>query len=471
MSRRILLINANRCTVPDPVFPLGLAQLNGALTRAGYYCIWLDALADSTVFEDRIINARPDFVGVSVRNIDDVLIRKQQTFVGDLKSLTLEVRRLTKCPIIIGGSGFSIFPRELMESADADFGIVGEGEGALPALLVALENGKDYQSIPGLVFRRNGQVCINASRPDLADSELSAEDWPERVANYYLNTSGTLNVQTQRGCAFHCCYCTYPVIEGRLHRRRSPESVASEFKHRQRLGAKYIFVVDSVFNSSLRHVTEVCEALIKSEVKIPWGCFLRPQGLSRELMHLMARSGLAHIEFGSDSFCDEVLQAYHKAFGFEDILLASELAREEKIDYCHYLIAGGPGETYATLCRSFENSRRLRDAVIMAVVGMRIYPGTELLQRAVTEGRIAPDADLLAPAYYLAAGLDQQETFRLLEEFARRSANWIVGDPEPAYTRFVGRLRGRGVVGPLWSYLSMIQHIRPQELAAPREGS
>ena len=193
-------------------------------------------------------------------------------------------------------------------------------------------------------------------------------------------------MQTQRGCGLRCCYCTYPVIEGRRHRRRPPELVAEEFEQLQRLGAKYVFIVDSIFNSSARHVTEVCEALLRRKVKLSWGCFLRPQGLTADLIKLMARAGLSHIEFGSDSFCDEVLAAYQKDFTFDDILRSSELARREHVDCCHFLICGGPGESRETLARSFANSQQLQGAVIMAVVGMRIYPGTHLFERAISEG-------------------------------------------------------------------------------------
>jgi radical SAM superfamily enzyme YgiQ (UPF0313 family) len=469
MSSRILLINANRCTTPDPVFPLGLVHLNAALRRAGHQSVWLDGLSDADDFEQKVRDSRPDFVGISLRNIDDVLIRKRETFFAELAPLTAELRRFTKCPIILGGSGFSIFPRELFELAGADFGIIGEGETALLRLIAALEAGTDSSNIPGLVFRHEGRTIVNPPSANSLSDSLSAADWPTRVAAHYLTTGGTLNLQTQRGCSFRCCYCTYPVIEGRQHRRRSGEMVASEFEQLQGLGAKYVFMVDSVFNSSPAHVAEICEGLVRRKMKIPWGCFLRPQGLSRDLMHLMTGAGLAHIEFGSDSFCDEVLSAYQKGFTFEDILLSSELARQAGIDFCHYLIAGGPGETQSTLVRSFENSRRLAEAIIMAVVGMRIYPGTELFERAVGEGRISRDADLLAPVYYLSPGLQQDEVFRQLQEFAQRSPNWVVGDPEPSYTKLVARLRQRGIVGPLWSYLSMIQHIRPKELASGLE--
>jgi radical SAM superfamily enzyme YgiQ (UPF0313 family) len=96
-------------------------------------------------------------------------------------------------------------------------------------------------------------------------------------------------------------------------------------------------------------VAETCEAILRTGSKIPSGCFLRPRGLTPELMKLMGRAGLAHIEFGTDSFCDEVLAAYHKDFTFDDALHSSELAHQERIDYCHYLICGGPGETLETM--------------------------------------------------------------------------------------------------------------------------
>ena len=465
MSCRILLLSANRCSAPDPVFPLGLAHLSAALRQAGHECSWFDSLADAPRLPEALRAQRPDYVAISLRNIDDVLIRKQETFFNELAALTETVRRDSGCPVILGGSGFSIFPNTLLELAGADFGIAGEGETGLVALLHALETGGDLHRVPGLVFRDRGHVRLNPPAPAPLDWRLTEPDRPEPLVAHYLRTGGMLNLQTQRGCAFRCCYCTYPLIEGRHHRRRPAELVAEDFAQLQRLGAKYAFIVDSVFNSSPRHVTEICEAILRRNLKLPWGCFLRPQGLTPELMRLMARAGLTHIEFGSDSFCDEVLAAYHKDFTFDQILQASELAGRERIDFCHFLIAGGPGETRATLEHGYRNSLLLKDAVFMAVVGMRIYPGTHLFERAVAEGRVRRDEDLLKPAYYISPGLEAEEIFSLLQDFARRSPNWIVGDPDPAYERLVARLRQRGIVGPLWSYFSMLQRLQPQALA------
>jgi radical SAM superfamily enzyme YgiQ (UPF0313 family) len=461
MPSRVLLISANRCTTPDPVFPLGLACLNAALRKAGHQTTWLDQLMDADDLDTVLDNYRPDFVGISVRNIDDVLIRTQETFFDDAVSLSTRIQQRTNCPIIVGGSGFSLFPQRLLELTGADYGICGEGENAFVSLIAALEAGEDVSAVPGSVFRKNGTIVVNPAAVSPLVGTLEENDRPAALTARYLQTSSTLNLQTQRGCRFRCCYCTYPLVEGRRHRRREPEAVAAELEQLQRLGARYVCVVDSIFNSCATHVTETCEAILRRNVKVSWGCFLRPQGLSPELMKLMARAGLTHAEFGSDSFCDEVLKAYQKDFTFEDILNCSDLARREGIGVCHFIISGGPGETEATLRESFRNSQRLSDAVIMAVAGMRIYPGTALFARAVSEGQVHPETDLLRPTYYFAPGLTEQSVRAQFQEFANLPPNWIIGDPPPAYRNLVERLRRRGIVGPLWGYFSMLQRLGP----------
>jgi radical SAM superfamily enzyme YgiQ (UPF0313 family) len=461
MPRRVLLISANRCTTPDPVFPLGLACLNAALRQARHETVWLDQLVDADRLDAVLDSFRPNLVGISVRNIDDVLIRTQETFFDDAVSLSARIRQRTNCPIIVGGSGFSLFPQQLLELIGADYGICGEGENALVSLIAALDAGGDVSALPGCVFRKNGGIVVNPAAVSPRVGTLEGLDRPAALTTHYLQTSGTLNLQTQRGCRFRCCYCTYPLVEGRRHRRREPEAVAAELAQLQSLGARYVCVVDSIFNSCPAHVIETCEAILRRNLKVSWGCFLRPQGLSPELMKLMARAGLTHAEFGSDSFCDEVLEAYQKDFTFEDILTSSELARREGVGVCHFIISGGPGETGATLRESFGNSQRLSDAVIMAVAGMRIYPGTALFARAVAEGQVRPETDLLRPTYYFAPGLTEESVRAQLQEFARLPPNWIIGDPPPAYRNLVERLRHRGIVGPLWGYFSMLQRLGP----------
>lgn len=458
---RLLLVSVNRCEHPYPVFPLGLSHLDAALHAAGHETRWLDLnVAGCDALTAVLASFRPEVVGLSLRNIDDVLIRKREIFFEPLGSLVRQVQEQAGCPVVLGGSGFSIFPRELLELSGADFGIHGEGEDSLPALLRCLTERTNYSAIPGLVFRGRHGIQVNPQRATAAVAEPGRVERPSALARHYLDRSTMLNAQTQRGCSFTCCYCTYPLIEGSRFRRRDPEVVADEFRQLAVQGARYVVIVDSVFNSSVDHVAAVCEALLRRQLGIKWGCFLRPAGLTQELVTLMARAGLAHIEFGSDSFCDPVLRDYGKRFTFDDVLASSEYAYRAKVDYCHFLVCGGPGETRATLEATFANSQRLPDPVVLAVAGMRVYPGTPLHKLAVQEGRIATDANLLTPAYYLTPEMTEAEIFAMLDDFARRSPIWLVGEPPPTYLKLVERLRQKGIVGPLWGYFPWLRRLQ-----------
>jgi radical SAM superfamily enzyme YgiQ (UPF0313 family) len=460
MPGKVLLVSVNRCERPYPVFPLGLAYLDAALQAAGYQTRWRDCQSEPQSLRDLTSSFRPDFVAISLRNIDDVVITRRETYFDPLAALTEEARRAWGVPVVLGGSGFSIFPQALLEMSGADFGIQGEGEVSLPGLLEALANGADYSRIPGLVYRQDGRLRANPTE-HLALDTLPPALRPSSLLEYYLRETSMMNVQTQRGCSCHCEYCTYPLIEGSRFRRQPAEAVAEEWAELGRRGAKYLVVVDSIFNSSPEHVQQVCEALLRRGVRLRWMCFLRPAGLTAELARLMARAGLAHVEFGTDSLSDAVLAAYGKRFTVDDVCRSHELMHQANIDCCHFLICGGPGETRDTLAEGFRRSLQLKDAAILALVGMRVYPGTRLHAQLRRVGPMPSDAELLQPYYHLSPALTETEVFRQLQEFSRQSPSWIIGDPPPRYAEVAARLRARGVIGPLWSYWCTAQRLAP----------
>jgi radical SAM superfamily enzyme YgiQ (UPF0313 family) len=237
-------------------------------------------------------------------------------------------------------------------------------------------------------------------------------------------------------------------------RQRDPNEVADEIAECKSLGAPYFFITDSVFNTTADHVAGTCEAIIRRALRIEFGCFLRPQGLTREFMRLLARAGLRHIEFGTDSLSDPVLREYGKDFLFDDIRRSSDLAFDEGIRYAHFLIIGGPGETEQTINQSYENSKHLKKTVFFPFVGMRICPQTTLHNRAVEEKIIRQEQDIFAPAFYLSPAITQQRVFSLLNEIKTKSRNWIIGEPPAEMQQLMGNLRKKGVAGPLWEYLA-----------------
>ena len=70
--------------------------------------------------------------------------------------------------------------------AGADFGVCGEGEPGLVALIAALETGGGLTGIPGLVFRQNGSIAVNPPASAPLDGDCADADRPEVVTAHYL---------------------------------------------------------------------------------------------------------------------------------------------------------------------------------------------------------------------------------------------------------------------------------------------
>ena len=83
----------------------------------------------------------------------------------------------------------------------------------------------------------------------------------------YLEFGGMGNLQTKRGCPFNCIYCTYPIIEGRRVRLRSPKRICDEIESLVKFGINNLFVVDNEFNFPVEHAQFVCHEIINRKLQ------------------------------------------------------------------------------------------------------------------------------------------------------------------------------------------------------------
>lgn len=456
--KKVLLVSINRCKYPYPVYPLGVSHIASALMSQEYSVRLCDMGIENDQLESIISEFQPDYVGLSMRNIDDIRIDNTAYFIPELNDVIKRVRSCSKVPVVLGGSAFSLFPAQLLKLTGADYGIISEGEETIIKLFALLSQNSQPSEmqlslLPGLVFHLGDSVKCNTVK-SMDPKAISFAFRDSAIEPYYRENSGVINIQTQRGCPCKCCYCTYPLIEGSSPRYRSAEQVVSELIESKNRGNDYFFFVDSVFNTNSNHVISICEEIISREVNITWSCFLKPSNLSEEMMVLMARAGLKHIEFGSDSFCDSVLHEYNKDFTFEEIYNASEWARIQNINYAHFLITGGPGETEESLQQSFENSKRLRKTVIFPFTGMRLFPGTTLFDRAIKEKIIDSSANCLEPLFYISPKISKEKISEILKSFHKIMPNWVIEDASPAVMSVMSNLRKKGISGPLWEFLA-----------------
>ncbi|MEE4198168.1 MAG: lipid biosynthesis B12-binding/radical SAM protein [Bacteroidales bacterium] len=450
-EKKILFISANQYDDPYPVYPIGLSYLTTYLKErlAGFEISILDLnFISIEELKKEIQKFSPKYIGISFRNIDDVNSINKKYFVNQYKNLIGQIKSVTNATLIIGGSGFSIFPELMYKTLRPDFGIYGEGEDTLLKLIERLENNRSYSDLGRLIYQKNGQCIFNRNENFFSDLALNFED---QLLDFYWKKSGMLNVQTKRGCPYHCIYCTYPLIEGKKVRTLNTDKIVDTLKQLYyQKGIDYIFFTDSVFNINNKYNYELAEKIISSGIKINWGGYFTFTQLDKDLLKILKKSGLKHIEFGTETMSDTTLKTYGKNFTVNDILEKSALCNQLDIDYAHFMILGGYGETNQTVDETFQNSKSIENSVFFTYVGMRIYPGTKLQEYAIQEGVIDKNDNLLEPRYYLSKDVDYEDLKQRANQTGKR---WVFPDEDT--TVMSNKLRERNKKGPLWEYLTM----------------
>lgn len=453
---RVLLISPNREISPDPVYPLGLASLAAVLKAEGMTVKGSDLCFQphwQSALEQDLDSFRPDCIGLSVRNIDNVTYPRSTTYLPFIKEVVDLCRRKTAVPIVVGGSGFTLLPEGVLDYLGADFGVIGEGERVFPALLKKLQG--DYQPKPtARLFPR----LPSSARVETGEviEDLNTLPWPDReafAAGVYREQGGLANMQSKRGCPFHCIYCTYPLIEGRTVRVREPLAVVREMQALVEQGLDYVFFVDNNFNFPEEQAEGICREITRQKVPVRWTAYVNPGFMTDRLGEAMKASGCAALEFGLDAACPDQLAALGKNFSLMQIREAARICREQELPFCFSLLLGGPGETRHTLEETLARVEELQPTAVIAMTGIRIFPRTRLAEIAREEGLLPTGWNPLEPFFYLSSQVRDQLAGGL-QEFSETHPNWIFPglgiDLLPGKAAKLHRL---GLKGPLWVYL------------------
>ncbi len=440
---KIAFVSANRERLPDQVVPLGLLYVIASTPDHHQKVLW-DLCFEEQPGEhltEKLRAFQPDLVALGLRNIQNSDYSGTIDNLNFYASMMATIRAHSKAKVVVGGGGFSIIPRGLMERLRPDYGLSGEGEQGFPALIAALEAGTtDLSGVGNLHYFKEGALISNP--PPSGFLDLNQLPGPDRslVDPRYYEQVGIESVQTKRGCPLRCEYCTYPVIEGRSIRQRDPEAVVTEMFHAAEVNPKlnHFFVVDSVFNLPPKHAKAICRSMVRRGFKVPWTCYANPLGFDQELAELMAEAGCVGMEIGSDSGCDEVLLRMKKGFTTQAIRTIHQLSAQAGLRDCHTFILGTGGET-------LEQVQRTIDFII------ELDPYGAILM-AWTDDDEALDPTLRAERAVL-----RDQILELLRQKQHEFPRWIIPPLSVNFDlRLFGMLRKMGMHGPLWQHVKRI---------------
>lgn len=443
---KVLLLAVNFFQTPYPVYPLGASLAAAAARRNGHDARLFDLLVESGfgnyehgMLAGVVSEYRPDCVGVSVRNVESTDNSNPNSQLDLIRDIVAEVRGLTAAPVVLGGAGFTLLPRLLLEHTGADYGVAGEGEEAFPAFLRALEA---KRAAPGLW---NGGVNSPA-----AVQECGA--YIPSLVDAYAARGGMIGIQTKRGCPLGCLYCSYPLLEGGRVRARATEDVLRDLRLLTEMSeTPRVAFADSVFNDPDGNWRVLLRAVLREKLRISWTAFFQPFGLDEADLELVKTSGAAGVEFGTDAASDATLRGLRKPFDFAAVLGVQRNCAKIRLPAAHYVIFGGPGETPDTVEEGLNNLDRLESCVVLASGGLSVYPGTGLHRLAVAEKVVAPEEDFRKPVYYFSRDIDPGRLAGRLASAFRRRRDRIY--PTSAADGKTGALRRMGYRGLLWDTL------------------
>ncbi len=290
----------------EPHLPLEFGYAAALLAMAGHMAIIVDAQAEN--FDDVALRA-----GVAGFAPDMIVIATAPSYLfwrcapPELRVPQAALRALAGIPalrVAIGPHG-STTPRAAFRKLAVDAVVLGECEEVLVQL--ADTPHEYWGGIVGLCHRISGEIVVQGG-PQAADiAKLPALYWPttllQRHAHHHHRfdiapTGPGAEMETSRGCPYHCTFCAKENFRDR-YRRRPLATILDELDGLIMAGVGYVYFIDEIFLPW----RELLESI--AERPVAFGVQTRIDLWRDDMLDLLGAAGCVSIEAGVESLTAE----------------------------------------------------------------------------------------------------------------------------------------------------------------------
>lgn len=439
---QVLLVSApHRDTFGYSMPPPGLLRLGGAMERAGLPVALVDgayevargAWRETELVADAVeaLRARADQTPLAAIGLSTMgaTLPAALAIASGLRQAGLTT------PIWLGGPGVGGIEAELLRRvAVIDVIVRGEAEETILELTQATLAGRRPRGIAGCFWRdEHGVVHAEAARKPLEDlSQLPDMAWHlvapiQRYKEITGEVEGLVPVDSGRGCAYDCSFCSIGRWWGRRSRPLPAQKLADDVCGILHMpGAKTAYLCHDLFAANRQHAVEFCSAMIRRGAPLLWEARCRADHLDLELLQLMKRAGCWRVLLGIESGDATVRARAHKAMKLDvDLLRVVKDCATAGIVPILSILLGLPGEEEPELERTLQLAA---DASLLAGVNLSLHLpnpqpgcalGDEYGARAVRIAGIQPDmafgaGETAAEREWIDAHPDLFTTFALL---------------------------------------------------------
>lgn len=372
--------------------PLGLAYIAAVLRSNGHAVSIFDSIFCKNQLRDiraAVINDRPDIVGITATSS---LVKISLKMACLIKSINPRIAT------VLGGVHPTVFPHQVIQSPDVDYVVCGEGEQSMLALVRAIEEAEEPKGIPGVVYKKNGEIIANGPAEPIADLDTlpfpAYELLPlRRYHSLQISRRPFASMITSRGCPYECIFCSARLIMGKQYRFNSPERTVEEIKYlMKRFQVREVLFKDSEFTLHMGRIERICDLLINEGVDIAWSCNGRIGRMSRDLLKRMRGAGCRLIEYGVESGDEEILGRLNKQIRVDEVKQTFALTREAGMKTIANFMIGNPGETRESIEKTFRLAKDIRPDYC-DISYLTPFPGTKLYDLARARGWLLDSYD------------------------------------------------------------------------------
>ena len=428
--------------------PIGLAQLASVLEAEDVPVEIVDCNASRLGWDDleRVIAERkPSLVGASAMT----------TFMPTAARVMRIAKGINQDTVtVVGGPHVTFKPEETLDS-HPEIDIVGRGEGerVIKELVEALQAGVDLAQVKGIAYRDDGRV-VQTPLPDPVDLDelpLPAYHLLPMQAYYFIVFEKFCTVLASRGCPFNCVFCAERGFWGRGWRSRDPALVGEELELLNRkYGRESIWFGDDCFNVDGEHIGQICEEILRRDLKLNWYYQGRADLLIRhqEYLPLMRRAGNLMAQIGIEADSDQELRHLRKSLTGEQVKEAIGLLRENDIVCQGMMILGTRQDDANSILRKVDYLKWL-DVDFPVFTIYTPFPGTEAYDEAKDQGWLETDDYALYDMAYPIISTEHLSRKQVIGIYNRCFASFYT-DPLMMARGFLSSMRWKRVI---WRYM------------------
>lgn len=353
------------------------------------------------------------------------------TFLRDLSELTPLVKALKRPHnrIVVGGALAGMIYSHWEGMPEVDILAIGYGEMLVPSLAEWIRSGFTKINAPtrGRILQKKFTTFVFSGVPEGTNLDfLPTPDWGLSM-RYHRTSYPMIHYESVRGCPYRCAFCNYPYLfDDQKFRYKSAEKMASDWAHYvDTLGVKYITCLDSLFTMPKKRLIRFCELLIQNQTRVKWICYARADDLTdRSVVRLMKEAGAVQVQIGIESGDPQILKNMNKRVTPEQNALALSNCRSEGLTSVVSLVVGFPGETQASLEKTFQFLKSTPpDFHFLCTFSTRI-PGVPVLQpsQASRFGLVTESNTHTVSPYWRHSTMGCDEAGRHVRDLSRRIA-------------------------------------------------